>query len=72
MLHWREAGYRAEVVEDIRTGSCQASFEEYDSYFAGTAPDGSGNYFTEDTISFGFGERVFPASDLQPFPRANR
>ena len=68
-LHWREAGYRAEVVEDIRTGGCQAAFEEYDSYFAGTTPDGSGDYFTEDTISFGFGERVFSASDLQPFPR---
>jgi len=70
-LHWREAGYRAEVVEDIRTSGCQAAFEEYDSYFAGTTPDGSGDYFTEDTFSFGFGERVFSASDLQGFPRAN-
>ena len=67
-LHWREAGYRAEVVEGIRTSGCQAAFEEYDSYFAGTTPDGSGDYFTEDTISFGFGERVFSASDLLPFP----
>jgi len=69
-LHWREAGYRAEVVEDIRTGGCQAAFEEYDDYFAGTAPDGSGSYFTEDTISFTFGERVFAASGLLGFPRA--
>ena len=71
-LHWREAGYRAEVVEDVRTGGCQAAFEEYDDYFAGTAPDGNGNYFTEDTFSFAFGDRVFSASDLQAFPGASR
>ena len=70
-LHWRETGYRAEVVEDIRTGGCQAAFEEYDGYFAGTTPDGFGDYFTEDTFSFGFGERMFSASDLQGFPRAD-
>ena len=69
-LLWREAGYRAEVVEDTRTSGCQAAFEEYDDYFAGTAPDGSGNYFEEDTISFAFGERVLSASDLQEFPRS--
>ena len=71
LLHWREAGYRAEIVEDIRTGGCQAAFEEYDAFFAGTAPDGAGNYFTEDSISYSFGERVFSASDLQDFPRAS-
>ena len=71
LLHWREAGYRAEVVEDIRTSGCQATFEEYDDFFAGTAPSGSGSYFTEDTLTFAFGERVFSASDLQGFPRAN-
>lgn len=54
---------------DIRTGDCQAAFEEYDAFFAGTAPSGSGSYFTEDTITFGFGERVFSASDLQAFPK---
>ena len=70
-LHWRETGYRAEIVEDIRTGGCQAAFEEYDGYFAGTTPDGFGDYFTEDTFSFGFGERVFSASDLQGFPRSD-
>ena len=69
-LHWREAGYRAEVVEDLRTSGCQAAFEEYDDYFAGTTPSGSGDYFTEDTISFSFGERVFSATDMQRFPRA--
>ena len=68
-LHWREAGYRAEIVEDIRTNGCQAAFEEYDDYFAGITPDGFGNYFAEDTLSFSFGERVFSAGDLQGFPR---
>ena len=70
LLHWREAGYRAEIVEDIRTSGCQAAFEEYDDFFAGTVPSGSGSYFTEDTISFSFGERVFSASDLLGFPRS--
>ena len=69
-LHWREAGYRAEIVEDIRTSGCQAAFEEYDDYFAGITPDGFGNYFAEDTLSFSFGERVFSASDLLGFPRS--
>ena len=69
-LHWREAGYRAEIVEDIRTSGCQAAFEEYDDYFAGITPDGFGNYFAEDTLSFSFGERVFAASDLLGFPRS--
>ena len=68
-LHWRDAGYRAEIVEDIRTSGCQVAFEEYDDYFAGITPDGFGNYFAEDTLSFSFGERVFSASDLLGFPR---
>ena len=55
LLHWREAGYRAEVVEDIRTSGCQAAFEEFDA--------------EPESIEFGFGERVFPASDLLEFPR---
>ena len=72
-LHWREAGYRAEIVEDIRTSGCQAAFEEYDDYFAGLVPSGgSGSYFTEDTISYTFGERVFAADDLQRFPRVSK
>ena len=69
-IWWREAGYRAEVVEAIRTNGCQAAFEEYDDYFAGTVPDNYGNYFAEDTISFAFGERVFSAGDLLGFPRS--
>ena len=55
LLHWREAGYRAEAVEDIRTDGCQAAFEEFDA--------------EPESIEFGFGERVFSASDLRPFPR---
>ena len=71
-LHWRDAGYRAEIVEDIRTSGCQVAFEEYDDYFAGITPDGFGNYFAEDTLSFSFGERVFSASDLLGFPSGER
>ena len=56
LLHWREAGYRAEVVEDIRTGGCQAAFEEFDA--------------EPESIEFSFGERVFSAGDLQGFPRS--
>ena len=59
-LWWREAGYRAEIVEDIRTGGCQAAFEEYD-YLENLGGD--------ESIKFSFGERVFSAADLQGFPR---
>ena len=59
-LWWREAGYRAEVVEDIRTDGCQAAFEEYD-YLENLGGD--------ESIKFSFGERVFSAGDLQGFPR---
>ena len=72
LLHWREAGYRAEIVEDVRTSGCQAVFEEYDSFFAGTVPSGSGSYFTEDTISYSFGQLAFSANELLGFPRAQR
>ena len=56
LLHWREAGYRAEVVEDIRTSGCQAAFEEFDA--------------EPESIEFGFGERVFSAGDMSAFPRS--
>ena len=56
LLHWREAGYRAEIVEDIRTSGCQAAFEEFDA--------------EPESIEFSFGERVFSASDLLGFPRS--
>ena len=55
LLHWREAGYRAEIVENIRTDGCQAAFEEYDA--------------EPESIEFTFGERVFTVADLQSFPR---
>ena len=60
---WREAGYRAETTGGSRYGGCQAAFEEYDYW---------GDLDSEDTISFGFGKRVFSAEDLQAFPRENR
>ena len=59
-LWWREAGYKAEIVEDVRTSGCQAAFEEYD-YLENLGGD--------ESIKFSFGERVFAASDLQGFPR---
>ena len=59
-LHWREAGYRAEIL-DIKTRSgCQAAFEQYDN---------SGIPFQEPTTTFTFGEQSFAAADLQSFPR---
>ena len=70
LLWWSGSGYRANTVEAIRTSGCQAAFEEYDDYFAGTVPDGAGNYFTEDTFSFTFDQQVFPATELLDFPRA--
>ena len=59
-LDWREAGYRAEVVNPRNYDGCQATFEQYDN---------SGTPFQEETITFSFGERVFSASDMQEFPR---
>ena len=60
-LMWREAGYRAESVGERNLAGCQAAFEQYDN---------SGIPFQEPTTTFTFGERVFAAADLQPFPRA--
>ena len=59
LLHWREAGYRAESVNQRQNNGCQAAFER--------EPYG---FEDEATISFTFGERSFSASDLQSFPRA--
>ena len=58
-LAWRDAGYRAELVGDFQINGCQANFERR-GYIA--------DYEPEETIRFGFGERSFSASDLQPFP----
>ena len=59
LLHWREAGYRAESINPRQNNGCQAAFER--------EPYG---FETEETITFTFGEQSFSASDLQPFPRA--
>ena len=61
LLHWREAGYRAESINPRQNNGCQAAFER--------EPYG---FETEETITFTFGERSFSSSDLQAFPRANR
>ena len=61
LLVWREAGYRAEVTEGIRTNGCQAAFEEYDY---------NADHEDEPAFKFSFGERVFSSSDLLGFPRS--
>ena len=60
MLYWREAGYRAEVVNPRNYDGCQATFTQYDD---------SGIPFQDGQIPFAYGEHVFTASDLQEFPR---
>ena len=59
LLHWREAGYRAELLGAQTNIGCQAGYE-------------SQQHFTSEpnTFRFSFGERVFSAGDLQGFPRA--
>ena len=61
LLHWREAGYRAELVGASSNIGCQAGYESQPHFTSET-----------ETFSFGFGERVFAASDLQAFPRPRR
>ena len=58
LLHWREAGYRAEAINARQYNGCQAAFER-EAYGFGD----------EATITFAFGEQVFTASDLSEFPR---
>ena len=62
LLHWREAGYRAEVLGYSTHTGCQGTFEGETSI----SEDSNG---AEDTFRFAFGERVFSAGDLQEFPR---
>ena len=59
LLHWREAGYRAELLGAQTNIGCQAGYE-------------SQQHFTSEpnTFAFAFGERVFSAGDLQGFPRS--
>ena len=58
LLHWREAGYRAELLGAQTNIGCQAGYE-------------SQQHFTSEpnTFRFSFGERVFSVGDLQGFPR---
>ena len=62
LLHWREAGYRAEAVGSRRNFGCQQSFER-ETYIW---EDTNG---TEDTYFYAFGERVFSGADISSFPR---
>ena len=64
LLHWRDAGYRAELLGVQSNMGCQAGYENETYIYEDT--NGA-----EDTFRFAFGERVFSASDLQGFPRAN-
>ena len=58
LLHWREAGYRAEAINPRQYNGCQAAFER-EAYGFGD----------EATVTFAFGEQIFTASDLSEFPR---
>ena len=62
LLHWRETGYRAEMLAYSTHTGCQGTFEGETSI----SEDSNG---AEDTFRFAFGERVFSAGDLQEFPR---
>ena len=65
LLHWREAGYRAEGVTSSlirQVSGCQASYEVETYIYEDT--NGA-----EDTLRYSFGEQVFAASDLSSFPR---
>ena len=58
LLHWREAGYRAELLGASSNIGCQAGYESQPHFSS-----------ESNTFKFGFGERVFSASDLMDFPR---
>ena len=60
-LHWREAGYRAELHGDFDRSGCQAAYE---------AGGYTSDVADEEVIKFSFGERVFSASNLLGFPRS--
>ena len=58
LLHWRAAGYRAEVLGAESNIGCQAGYESQPHFSS-----------EPNTFKFSFGERVFSASDLLGFPR---
>ena len=62
LLHWLEAGYRAELLGVKSNMGCQAGYENETYIYEDT--DGA-----ENTFRFGFGERVFASGDLYAFPR---
>ena len=59
LLHWREAGYRAELLGASSNIGCQAGYESQPHFSS-----------ESNTFKFSFGERVFSASDLLEFPRS--
>ena len=63
LLHWREGGYRAELLGVRSDMGCQAGYENETYIYEDT--NGA-----EDTFRFSFGERVFSSSDLLGFPRS--
>ena len=58
LLHWREAGYRAELLGASSNIGCQAGYESQPHFSS-----------ESNTFKFSFGERVFSASDMLGFPR---
>ena len=62
LLHWREAGYRAELLGVRSNMGCQAGYENETYIYEDT--NGA-----EDTIRYTFGQQVFAASELLGFPR---
>ena len=58
LLHWREAGYRAELLGAQTNIGCQAGYESQPHFSS-----------EPNTFAFPFGEQVFTASDLSEFPR---
>ena len=58
LLHWREAGYRAELIGEQTNIGCQAGYESQPHFSS-----------EPNTFRFAFGERVFSAGDLLGFPR---
>ena len=62
LLHWREAGYRAEVLGVRSDMGCQAGYENETYIYEDT--NGA-----EDTIRYTFGQQAFAAGNLEGFPR---
>ena len=59
LLHWREAGYRAELLGASSNIGCQAGYESQPHFNS-----------ESNTFEFSFGEHVFSAGALLGFPRS--